>query len=80
MGRYKITAACYLWSVLESPRMDDLSALANNHMSVLLVAKIILLIQQSGATQVEGFGALAAARELLPTIGLSHITPRSNST
>lgn len=37
-------------------------------LSMILATKILALIHDSGASQLEAFGALGAAREILPTL------------
>jgi hypothetical protein len=49
------------------------------NMSVLLTAKILFLIQDSGASQMEAFSALNAVKALLPSAGGSHIPVSDDS-
>ncbi len=45
--------------------------------SIILTSRILALIQESGATQMEALCALGAASQLLPVLGASLATPRS---
>jgi hypothetical protein len=45
--------------------------LHSGDMSILLVARILDLINSSGATQLEIFSALGAVRELVPSLPIS---------
>jgi hypothetical protein len=43
------------------------------NMSILLTARILFMIQDSGASQMEAFCALDAVKALLPSAGISHV-------
>jgi hypothetical protein len=46
----------------------------SGNMAVLLAAKILAMIEDSGASQVEVFSALGAVRELVPALPISLVT------
>lgn len=53
--------------------------LAGAHaMSITLMARILCLIEESGASQMEAFSALNAAKDLLPSLGISHMPPSAD--
>ena len=47
-------------------------------LSMILATKILALIHESGASQSEAFGALGAARELLPTLPDISLIPNAD--
>ena len=51
------------------PALDRL--VRSGNMSVLLTAKILALIEDSGATQVEILSAIGAVRQLIPSLPIS---------
>jgi hypothetical protein len=55
--------------VQTDPALDRL--VRSGNISVILAAKILALIQDSGASQVEILSALGAVRELLPALHIS---------